>query len=203
MAFNLLQIPLSLDIKPGNHILYHCRNDKEYNQVFDYTLWNIPNLVVDDWVSYQWTYRENLGDNQAWYWQIPGIVRLVREGWQKGLSNPPNCFSRLIWQRFHPYGIKLSALNNASLHQQSWGLIHSGIYQFKQYPLIVTNRLHGHILCLLLNIPHIFLPNAYHKNQAFYETWTQEIPWCRFVKDPVKVTEAFQELLKMERDGSY
>jgi pyruvyl transferase EpsO len=39
---------------------------------------------------------------------------------------------------------------------------------------IVTDRLHAHILCILLNIPHTILDNSYGKISGFYETWTKE-----------------------------
>jgi exopolysaccharide biosynthesis predicted pyruvyltransferase EpsI len=39
---------------------------------------------------------------------------------------------------------------------------------------IITDRLHGHILGLLLGIPHIVLDNNYGKLRAFIETWTNE-----------------------------
>jgi pyruvyl transferase EpsO len=37
---------------------------------------------------------------------------------------------------------------------------------------VVTNRLHAHILCLLLGIPHTLLDNNYGKVHGFYRAWT-------------------------------
>jgi pyruvyl transferase EpsO len=74
-------------------------------------------------------------------------------------------------------------------------LMHTGIYQLSQSRLVITNRLHGHLLCLLLGIPNILLPNSYYKNESFYKTWTDQIPFCRFVKEPSQVPTAIQELL--------
>lgn len=37
---------------------------------------------------------------------------------------------------------------------------------------VLTDRLHGHILCLMAGIPHCLLDNSYGKLRAFYETWT-------------------------------
>ncbi|MBK5269385.1 MAG: polysaccharide pyruvyl transferase family protein [Bacteroidia bacterium] len=39
--------------------------------------------------------------------------------------------------------------------------------------VVVTDRLHAHILCLLMDIPHILLDNSYGKIKGFYETWTK------------------------------
>jgi pyruvyl transferase EpsO len=40
--------------------------------------------------------------------------------------------------------------------------------------MIITDRLHGHILCLLLGIPHIVFDNNYGKLGRFIETWTAD-----------------------------
>jgi pyruvyl transferase EpsO len=45
---------------------------------------------------------------------------------------------------------------------------------------VVTDRLHGHILCLLLGVPHLVLDNSYRKNATFIETWTSGVPTARF-----------------------
>jgi pyruvyl transferase EpsO len=38
---------------------------------------------------------------------------------------------------------------------------------------VVTERLHAHVLCVLMGIPHVVLDNTYGKIRSFYETWTQ------------------------------
>jgi exopolysaccharide biosynthesis protein PssK len=45
---------------------------------------------------------------------------------------------------------------------------------------VVTDRLHGHILCLLLGIPHVLLDNSYGKVSSFYETWTRDSDLVRW-----------------------
>jgi pyruvyl transferase EpsO len=42
-----------------------------------------------------------------------------------------------------------------------------------QGQVVVTDRLHGHIISLLLGIPNVLLDNNYGKVKNFYETWTQ------------------------------
>ena len=37
---------------------------------------------------------------------------------------------------------------------------------------VITDRLHAHILCLLLDIPHIVLDNNYGKIVRFLDAWT-------------------------------
>ena len=40
--------------------------------------------------------------------------------------------------------------------------------------LVVTDRLHGHILALLAGVPQVLLDNSYGKLRAFWEAWTRE-----------------------------
>ena len=37
---------------------------------------------------------------------------------------------------------------------------------------MITDRLHAHILCTLLDHPHIALDNSYGKLKGFIEAWT-------------------------------
>lgn len=39
---------------------------------------------------------------------------------------------------------------------------------------VITDRLHGHILCLLLGVPHVVLDNRYGKLSSFRKTWGTE-----------------------------
>ncbi len=38
--------------------------------------------------------------------------------------------------------------------------------------VVITDRLHAHILCLLLGIPSVIIDNSYGKLRNFYDTWT-------------------------------
>ena len=53
---------------------------------------------------------------------------------------------------------------------------------------VVTDRLHGHILALLLGIPHVVLDNDYGKVGAYVATWTQASPLVRRARSPLEVT---------------
>jgi pyruvyl transferase EpsO len=38
--------------------------------------------------------------------------------------------------------------------------------------VVITDRLHGHILSVLMGKPHVVLDNSYGKVRTFFETWT-------------------------------
>jgi exopolysaccharide biosynthesis predicted pyruvyltransferase EpsI len=61
--------------------------------------------------------------------------------------------------------------------------------------VVVTNRLHGHILCLLMDIPHVFLDNSYHKNRNFYESWTRSCTSSHWCDEPQQALRTAQNLL--------
>jgi exopolysaccharide biosynthesis predicted pyruvyltransferase EpsI len=42
--------------------------------------------------------------------------------------------------------------------------------------MVVSDRLHVHILCLLMRIPHVLLDNSYGKVKNFVDTWTKDSP---------------------------
>jgi pyruvyl transferase EpsO len=50
--------------------------------------------------------------------------------------------------------------------------------------VVVTDRLHGHLLCVLMGIPHVLLPNSYAKNRAYYDAWTRSATVAAWADDP-------------------
>lgn len=209
MAFQMVGMPgFSLKSKQNDLVLYHRRKDKELNEALDSSIKSFD-AVTEDWVSYEhkWLignsvktslerkYAWNLGTNETLL--VQGAAQLMREGWQRGLSTPKEWISRQIWESSCPYKATFNTFDKPYMHHRALSFVHSGIYQIKKYRLVVTNRLHGHILCVILGIPHVFLPNAYHKNEAFHKTWTHQVPFCRFVKDASQVKAAMQELIAL------
>jgi pyruvyl transferase EpsO len=67
---------------------------------------------------------------------------------------------------------------------------------------VVTDRLHGHILCVLLGIPHVLLDNSYGKNRSFYETWTAEWSIVRWA-DSASDASALVKSLAQPSGGAY
>jgi len=59
---------------------------------------------------------------------------------------------------------------------------------------IITDRLHGHILALLLGIPHVLLDNTYGKLSAFHATWTSSITGVHMAKSAEAAWNLAREL---------
>ncbi len=65
--------------------------------------------------------------------------------------------------------------------------------------VVVTDRLHGHILCLLLGIPHVLLDNVYGKLGTFSETWTQDCPIFRVAGSATAALHLAEEFVRSMR----
>lgn len=54
----------------------------------------------------------------------------------------------------------------------AWGRLLNGCRLLGQGRVVITDRLHGHIISLLMGVPHVILDNSYGKVSRFYQTWT-------------------------------
>lgn len=61
--------------------------------------------------------------------------------------------------------------------------------------VVVTDRLHGHVLSLLQGIPHVVLDNIDGKVRSLFDTDTHRCPIAHFAKDPDEATELARALL--------
>lgn len=71
-------------------------------------------------------------------------------------------------------GASLSAREHQARHR-----LDRGLRLLSRGEHIVTDRLHGHILALLLGIPHTVLDNDYGKVSAYVAAWTATSPLVR------------------------
>ena len=60
----------------------------------------------------------------------------------------------------------------AGYHAMAMHRLKRGVHQLSRGRRVVTDRLHGHILCTLLDIPHAILDNSYGKLTGFHGAWT-------------------------------
>lgn len=61
--------------------------------------------------------------------------------------------------------------------------------------IVVTDRLHAHILCTLLGIPHIVLDNNCGKLSGFIRCWTDGHPLCHLAESVEQATHIATHLL--------
>ena len=200
----------SLKQESPQKVLYLSRDDKEKAANAFNMLGEFKGLKIEDWHSFKqkisfhdwlsYEYRDALKKLTV-IDKLRVLNRILRSTRQQDFETVNYWLSYLNWQVFDSRSRGFSKCLGTSMHKRSWSFLCSGVHQLSNYDLVITDRLHGHILCTILEIPHVFLPNYYHKNEAFYETWTHTIPFCRFVENPENVRDAVIELAELYPKG--
>lgn len=62
-------------------------------------------------------------------------------------------------------------------------IIRDGVDFLSQYNNIITTRLHGAILSILLDRSCVFINNSYGKNLSFYNSWLSDVEGISFVNE--------------------
>ncbi len=61
--------------------------------------------------------------------------------------------------------------------------------------VVVTDRLHAHVLCVLLGIPHVVVDNSYGKIGAVFREYSGAFSTARFATSPAEAVKLCDELL--------
>jgi exopolysaccharide biosynthesis predicted pyruvyltransferase EpsI len=65
--------------------------------------------------------------------------------------------------------------------------------------VVITDRLHGHILCTLAAIPHVVLGDRHGKIRAFWDTWSAGLGTARWAQDAGEATRLADDLAGRDR----
>lgn len=71
--------------------------------------------------------------------------------------------------------------------------VNRGLRQLTSANFVITDRLHTHILSLLLDLPHIFLDNSYGKISNFAKAWTKESTIARSCQSLDQALELYRK----------
>jgi exopolysaccharide biosynthesis predicted pyruvyltransferase EpsI len=80
----------------------------------------------------------------------------------------------------------------------SWVHADAGFQHLSRAQVLVTDRLHGHIMAVLLDLPHVLLDNADSKLRRFYETWTHSAACAHWADTPEQALELAQSLSRSQ-----
>jgi pyruvyl transferase EpsO len=94
----------------------------------------------------------------------------------------------------HPLRVLNRALG-AAYDRQALQRLRDGCRLLGRGKVVITDRLHAHILCLLLGIPHVLLDNSYGKVRRVHATWTAEAPQVRWASSPEEAVASARALL--------
>jgi len=126
-----------------------------------------------------------LGEHQIpvtdWVQDTPSFVRRVVERGEQTAANHPRL---LGWAR------ATSALVFDSMARER---LDRGMRVVERARVVITDRLHGHILCMLAGIPHVIVDTRFGKVRDFHETWTVGSPL-------VRTADSAEMAVKLARD---
>jgi exopolysaccharide biosynthesis predicted pyruvyltransferase EpsI len=87
--------------------------------------------------------------------------------------------TRLLDSKNVPYDAFGAALSS-SWRRAAEQRVLRGVDLLCRGQVVITDRLHAHILCVLLAQPHVVMDNTYGKVRSFYEQWTHATSFCRW-----------------------
>ena len=129
---------------------------------------------------------------------LRGDVESTRE------LSPPDGAVRYDWARTYdldPFAKDLpspesigfgAACFEGALDTVSWERLCAVVRMLSTGQRIVTDRLHGHILAIMMKKQHELHDNNYGKNRSFYQTWTSANPFVTFVGRDEKAERAVE-----------
>ena len=133
-------------------------------------------VEVVDWLA-------DLPDEEPWplhnRWAIP-VNRHLHQVAQQG-------------ERGSALGRRVLAATFAPMAR---GWVERGCRILARGRVVVTDRLHGHLLALMQDIPHVVIDNSYGKLRTIYETWTRPSVTAHWADDPGKALALARQLVQ-------
>jgi len=94
-----------------------------------------------------------------------------------------NILHRIINKPIHPSNPFKNLSDEYAFNIYRPYLIKTGVQFLSRYNYVYTTRLHGAILCTLLNKPYTFLDNSYGKNKSFFDAWLSDVEGIKFSEE--------------------
>ncbi|MGY4606990.1 exopolysaccharide biosynthesis predicted pyruvyl transferase EpsI [Bradyrhizobium sp. USDA 4474] len=122
---------------------------------------------------------------QDWLHERPGLrTTLVCKAW----------FQTLLSARSPEVDIRVQLYQNLAENRVGRGLRQLGSSKY-----VIADRLHAHILCVLLDLPHTVIDNNYGKIGEFMDTWTNSF---EKVVGPVQTLDEAIQLYLAQRTAA-
>jgi len=78
-----------------------------------------------------------------------------------------------------PDGTKTMTAAETGKNQRAWAKAMQGFEMLGSVDLVITDRLHGHIMSTIIGVPHILMDSKLKKNLNFHDTWTKDCACTR------------------------
>jgi pyruvyl transferase EpsO len=90
---------------------------------------------------------------------------------------------------------KVQQAGHRAFQALAWERVQRGAHLLSQGRVVVTDRLHAHILCVVLQIPHVVVDNSYGKLSEFIQCWYRDDPLLSLVTSRQEAEEVARQRL--------
>ena len=102
-----------------------------------------------------------------------------------------------------PEGVRMSVLDwvhwfthTGDVMENQFLMTHNGFTFLQRGRVVITDRLHGHIMCILLDIPHVIIDSKTKKISNHYITWAQNLDNVMIAKTGREAVQMATEMLQ-------
>lgn len=178
--------PLARIAPADTDVLWLSRTDAESASGGDTTGFGIQEVDGMQIVRRDWLHAHP--DEPAW--SVPDRVRLA--------------LNRRLRARFNaggPVNAGLARLDATTYEPLARRWTERGCGLLARGRVVITDRLHGHLLSLLQGIPSVVLDNSYGKLAAIHDGWTQHCELTHWAADPEEALAIARDVLDQDPDG--
>ncbi|XP_050391986.2 uncharacterized protein LOC126810774 [Patella vulgata] len=199
-GFNFILFPQSIFMSGGENHLRYCENlykgesnltmilrDRHSLALAQTHFTGQPKLIMAPDMAFQ------IGPVRRFlkpFYDILWIHRTDREKLEDELPKLPTDMTIRIddWV-FWPTPHSNMNMENAYL------IVNNGLIFLQRGRVVITDRLHGHILSTLLDIPHVIINNKWNKVSNYHNTWTKSLKNTRVANNASHAIDLARQLL--------
>lgn len=123
------------------------------------------------------------------------IVWLGRTDKEKRGLDPQNATDALVVDWFGPDAQHPDPLSG--FFEQALYATKRAVRMLSQGRVVVTDRLHAHIISVIMGIPHVVMDNSFGKIRTFYQQWTKSVPYAFAAATPGEALSMARQLVKL------
>ena len=128
----------------------------------------------------------------------PRADELVVSDWPRERPSLRRAYLRALssWiRRRKPRGTRVRTALSATYGPLATWRVGRGLEWLAREAVVVTDRLHGHVLAMLTGTPHVLLDDATGKVRAFHDAWTRGVAGVAWADDPAEALALARRLL--------
>lgn len=174
------------EIYKGDNILLCCRDSVSYRFAQEY--FDCRSILVPDMVL--WESRQKPKTQERY-----GAMTLLRNDKERNLTDDNQvAIESILSERFRSLEVYDTVLKSEKVTRENrTAMIDDLIQRISSVECVVTDRLHGMILCAVSGTPCVAFGNGYHKIEAFYE-WLKDLKYIRFIHRTDELADAIDEV---------